>query len=178
MAMRGIVVHRPRWRDRLVSGYRLSPRTAKWQVTGIPVPGKVPEGIDLSPDGKEIWTATRGDGGVSIIDVASKKVTQTFNLGMKDANRLKFTPDGKLVLISDEAGNSLVVLDAAARKEIKRLNMAPNAVLVHPDGSRAYAALRKDNSVAVIDLKTLEVTNRIPTGPVSGPGCMFWVETR
>lgn len=150
----------------------------KWQVTGIPVPGKVPEGIDLSPDGKDIWTATRGDGGVSIIDVASKKVTQTFNVGMQDANRLKFTPDGKLVLISDEAGNSLVVLDAVARKEIKRFNMAPNAVLVHPDGSRAYAALRKDNSVAVIDLKTLEVTNRIATGPDSGPGCMFWVETR
>ena len=38
-----------------------------------------------------------------------------------------------------------------------------------------HAALRGDNRVAVIDLDTLEVTGQIPTGPDSGPGCMFWV---
>ena len=29
------------------------------KLTVIPVPGELPEGIDLSPDGREIWTATR-----------------------------------------------------------------------------------------------------------------------
>ena len=43
-----------------------------WRVTTIPVGGDFPEGIDLSPDGREVWTATRNDGGVSIIDVATK----------------------------------------------------------------------------------------------------------
>lgn len=150
----------------------------KWRVSAIPVNGKTPEGIDLSPDGREVWTATRGDGNVHVIDVAARKVTHTLNLKMKDANRLKFTPDGTKVLISDGGGNSLVVLDAVARKEIKRLSMAPDAVLVHPDGSRAYAALRGDHRVAVIDLKTLEVIGNIPTGPESGPGCMYWIEGR
>jgi len=70
-----------------------------------------------------------------------------------------------------------VVLDAVTRKEIKRLNLAPNAVLVQPDGLRAFAALREGNSVAVVDLKTLKVTGHIATGPGSGPGCMFWLET-
>ena len=148
-----------------------------WKLTSIPVNGEAPEGIDLSPDGREVWTATRGDGGVSIIDVATKKVTQRLNLKMKDANRLKFTPDGGRVLISDGEGSSLVVLDAVARKEIKRLNLAPNAVLVQPDGLRAFAALREGNRVAVVDLKTLKVTGYILTGPSSGPGCMFWLET-
>lgn len=148
-----------------------------WKLTTIPVNGKAPEGIDVSPDGREVWTATRGDGGVSIIDVATKKVTQRLNLKMEDANRLKFTPDGGRVLISDGEGSSLVVLDAVARKEIKRLNLAPNAVLVQPDGLRAFAALREGNSVAVVDLKTLKVTGQITTGPGSGPGCMFWLET-
>ena len=147
-----------------------------WKLTVIPVGGEFPEGIDLSPDGREVWTATRRDGGISIIDVATKRVTQRLNLRMQDANRLKFTPDGARVLVADPRGSSLVVLDATARKEIKRLNLAPNAVLVQPDGSRAYAALRQGNSVAVIDLKTLQVTEQIPTGPGSGPGCMFWVE--
>ena len=146
-----------------------------WRVTAIPVGGEFPEGIDLSPDGREVWTATRNDGGVSIIDVATKEVVQRLNLNMEGANRLRFTPDGKRVLIS--AGSSLVVLDAVARTEITRLDLAPNAVLVQPDGSRAYAALRGGNRVAVIDLDTLEVVGQIPTGPGSGPGCMFWLET-
>ena len=96
---------------------------------------------------------------------------------MKDASRLRFTPDGARVLITDGEDNSLVVLDAMTRAEISRLDLAPNAVLVQPDGVRAYAALRGDDSVAVIDLDTLEVTGQIPTGPGSGPGCMFWLET-
>ena len=147
-----------------------------WRVTAIPVGGEFPEGIDLSPDGREVWTATRNDGGVSIIDVGTKEVVQRLDLNLTDPNRLQFTPDGRRVLIADGAGSSLVVLDAAARTEITRFDLAPNAVLVQPDGSRAYAALRGSNSVAVIDLDTLEVAGQIPTGLGSGPGCMFWLK--
>src|SRR5205085_8353629 len=43
-----------------------------WTQTVIPV-GKGPEGIDLSPNGAEVWSAHSGDGGVSVIDAASKK---------------------------------------------------------------------------------------------------------
>ena len=111
-----------------------------WTLTAIPVGGDFPEGIDLSPDGGEIWTATRNDGGVSIIDVATKRVTQRLDLNMEDANRLRFTPDGRRVLISDGRGSSLVVMNAATRREITRFDLAPNALLVQPDGSHAYAA--------------------------------------
>lgn len=159
----------------LIEGVASGP--PKWKTTAIPVPGKMPEGIDLSPDGREVWTATRGDGGVSIIDVLSRKVSHTFNLQMKDANRLRFTPDGRLVLISD-AGGALVVVDAATRKEVKRIPLAAEAILLSRDGSRAYVGLRRDHSVAVVDMKTFAVTSRFSTGPGSGPGCMVWADTK
>jgi DNA-binding beta-propeller fold protein YncE len=164
----------------VIEGVQAGP--PKWRVTAIPVPGKTPEGIDLSPDGRELWTATRGDGGVAIIDTASKKVTQNFNLGLSDANRLKFTPDGK-VLILDGGTGTLIVLDAASRKEIKRLKVAPGdsgdgGMFVMPDGSRAYLGLRDDHSVVVVDLKKLEVASRISMGPGSGPGCIIWTPPR
>ena len=144
-----------------------------WNVTVIPV-GKGPEAIDLSPDGKEVWTAHSRDGGVSIIDVAAKKVTQTLKVQTKRSNRLKFTPDGKLVLISDLAGGELVVLDATSRKELKRIKMGrnPEGILMAPDGSRAYVAEAGDNDLALVDLKTLEVTGHIATG--AGPDGMAW----
>jgi len=154
----------------------------KFKVTAIPVPGTRPEGIDLSPDGRELWTATRGDGGVSIVDTASRKVVQSLNLKLTDANRLKFTPDGKVLLLDGGAG-TLVVLDGASRKEIKRLKVAPGdsgdgGIFVMPDGSRAYLGLRDDHSVVVIDLKTLEIENRFAMGANSGPGCVNWAALR
>ena len=145
-----------------------------WQVTAIPAGGEYPEGLDLSPDGAELWVATRNDGDVSIVDVAARAVSERLHLNLEDPNRLAFTPDGARVLIADSAA-SVVVMDAAARTEIARLDLAPNAVLVRPDGAVAYAALRGDDRVAVIDLETLEVTGEIPTGADSGPGCMFWL---
>jgi YVTN family beta-propeller protein len=149
------------------------PNPLAWNATSIPV-GKGPEGIDLSPDEKEIWTAHSRDGGVSIIDIAAKKVLQTVDLQTKRSNRLKFTPDGRLVLVSDLEGGELVVVDAPARKEIKRLRLGknPEGILIPPGGARAYVAVNGDNYVAIIDLKTLSETGRISTG--SGPDGMAW----
>ena len=145
-----------------------------WRVTSIPAGGAYPEGLDLSPDGAELWVATRNDGDVSIIDVAAQAVRERLDLNLEDPNRLAFTPDGGRVLVSDSA-TRMVVLDAASHAEITRFDLAPNALLVRPDGAVAYAALRGDDRVAVIDLETLEVVGGFPTGAGSGPGCMFWL---
>jgi len=133
--------------------------------TQIPV-GKGPEAIDISPDRKEVWTAHGGDGGVSIIDPATRRVTQTLDLHTRRSNRLKFTPDGKLVLITDDGGGDLLILKAATRKEIKRIGIGhgPEGILIVPGGSRSYIALSRDNRVAILDLQTLEVTGSVETG--------------
>ena len=145
-----------------------------WAQTVVPV-GKGPEGLDLSPDGRQLWSAHSRDGGVSIIDVASKKVMQTLNVGTKRSNRIKVTPDGKLVLISDLEAGELVVLDAATRKETRRLALGkmPEGILIPPGGARAFVAVNGDNHVAVVDLKTWQVTRKITTGV--GPDGMAWV---
>jgi YVTN family beta-propeller protein len=148
-------------------------REGTWNQTVVSV-GKGPEGIDLAPDGKTVWSAHSRDGGVSIIDVPSKKVTQTLNIGTKRSNRIKLTPDGKFALVSDLEGGELVIVDAVARKEIKRLALgkSPEGILISPDGSRAFVAVNGDNHVAVIDTKTWQVTSRIETG--KGPDGMAW----
>jgi YVTN family beta-propeller protein len=148
-----------------------------WRHTVVRV-GQGPEGFDVSPDGKELWAANSGDGTVSIVDVAGKKVVQTFAVGAKRSNRLKFSPDGKRVLISDLTNGGLVVVEVATRKEVKRLNLGRSVagILLAPDGSRAYVAATNDNYVAVVDLKTLEVTGHISTG--NGPDGMDWIASR
>jgi YVTN family beta-propeller protein len=148
-----------------------------WEVTNVPA-GQGCEGFDVSPDGKELWAANARDATVTIIDVAAKKAVQTLPIPVKGANRLKFTPDGKRVLISAlgarSGDTSLVVLDASTRKEVKQLNLGGGSagILVAPDGSRAYVAVSMADKVAVIDLKTLEVTGQIDAG--KQPDGMAW----
>jgi YVTN family beta-propeller protein len=148
-----------------------------WKETLIRV-GKGPEGIDMSPDGKEVWAANSSDGSVSIIDVATHKVVQTLDVKTKHSNRLKFTLDGALVLVSDAGSDDVVVVEAATRKERKRIKVGrvPLGILMEPSGARAYVAASEDKSVAVIDLKTLDVVNHIAVG--NDPDGLAWAQTR
>jgi YVTN family beta-propeller protein len=144
-----------------------------WTHTVVAV-GKGPEGLDLSPDGRYLWTAHSRDGGVSIIDVASKKVVHTIPLGTKRSNRIKLSPDGRFALVSDLDAGEVIVLDAVARKELRRLPLGRmvEGILI-PDNERAFIAVNGENYVAVLDLKTWQVTGKISTG--TGPDGMAWV---
>jgi YVTN family beta-propeller protein len=148
-----------------------------WRETVIAV-GKGPEGFDVSPDGQELWAANSHDGTVSVIDLASKKVSQVLNVPTKMANRVKFSPDGSTVLISDLGTGDLVFLDAKARKEIKRISVGTGCAGIQmvPDGSRAFVAASRDNKIVVVDLKTMAVTGEFTTG--KGPDGMAWVAAK
>jgi YVTN family beta-propeller protein len=148
-----------------------------WDETVVRV-GNGSEGFDVSPDSKEIWVANSAEGTVSIIDVASKTVTQTLAANVRSANRLKFTPDGKLVLISSLNGPDVVVIDTASRETVKRIPVGHGAagILMQPDGSRAFVACTPDSYVAIIDLHSLELTGHIDAG--KNPDGLAWAARR
>src|SRR5579863_3293441 len=148
-----------------------------WSETVVRV-GNGAEGFDVSRDGKAIWVANAGDGTVSIIDVASKQVTETLAADVGGANRLKFTPDGKLALISSLRGSDVTVIDVATHKTIKRIAVGHGAagILMDPDGSRAFVACSPDGYVALINLHALEVVGRIEAG--QDPDGLAWATRR
>ena len=148
-----------------------------WIQTVIPV-SKGSEGFDVTPDGRQLWTVSAGDGTISTIDLATKKVAFVIDAKVLGANRLKFTPDGKRALISSLRSGDLFVYDVATRKELKRVNFGHGGagILVNEDGSRAFVGCTADNYVAVIDLKTLEVISHIDVGP--GPDGLAWAVRR
>jgi len=148
------------------------PRT-DWVHNIIPV-SKGSEGFDVSPDGKELWTAASDDGTIAVIDLVSQKVVDKIDAKALGANRLQFTPDGKQVLISSLRDGNILVYDASSHKEVKKINIGHGAagILVQPDGARAFIGCTPDNYVAVIDLKKLEVIHRIDVG--GGPDGLAW----
>jgi DNA-binding beta-propeller fold protein YncE len=144
-----------------------------WTQTVVPV-SKGSEGFDVSPDGREIWTAAADDGIISIIDTASKSVVASIDAKVIGANRVKFTPDGKYVFISSLRSGDLFIYDAASRKEFKRITIGHGAagILMDPSGMHAFVACTGDDYIAEVDLKKMELTGRrIELG---GPDGMEW----
>jgi YVTN family beta-propeller protein len=143
-----------------------------WVQTLVPV-GKGSEGFDVSPDGKELWTAGADDGIITVIDLATKQVKASINAKVNGANRLKFTPDGKRVLVSSLRSGDLFVLDVTTHQLIKTISTGHGGagILMDNDGSRAFIGCTGDNYVAVVDLKTLTVTSHID---VKGADGLAW----
>jgi DNA-binding beta-propeller fold protein YncE len=150
-----------------------------WEETVIHT-GRGTEGFDISPNGRELWSAAAERGTISIINLATKKLAQTLDAHVTRANRVKFTPDGKHVFVSMLASNggNVAIFDVATRSEVKRLDLGRGAggILMQPDGSRAYVSCSPDNYVAVIDLKTLKPVGRIDTD--RGPDGLAWAVRR
>jgi YVTN family beta-propeller protein len=153
-------------------GFKPQPRK-DWVQTIIPV-SRGSEGFDVSPDGKQLWTAAADDGIIAVIDINTKKVIDKIDAKVVGANRLQFTPDGKLVLISSLRNGEIVVYDATLHKEIKKVNIGHGAagILMEPNGSHAFIGCTTDDYVAVIDLKKLEVVGHIDVG--GGPDGLAW----
>ena len=144
--------------------------------------GGYPEGFDVIPDEgggpKTVWVANAVEGTVSVVDFASGTVVKTLDLGVKTANRLRFTPDFRRALVSVQKGPDVSVVDVGTGTVVKRVAVGTGAagVLVAPDGGRAYVSCSPDNWVRVMDLKTMGVVGKIEAG--MEPDGLAWAVRR
>lgn len=143
---------------------------ADWSVITVPV-GDGAQGLDITPDGKTLWVNAAKLGVVSIVDIATHKVTDTIALPVKAGNRLKITPDGKTALIG---ASQLFGIDIASHM-IRTLDIGGvgEGILITPDGKTAYVALPQENKVAIVDIAAWNLTGTIATG--ASPDGMAWL---
>ena len=153
------------------------PPHRSWIQTVIPV-SKGSEGFDVSPDGKQLWTAAAEDGSIAIIDLNAGKVIEKLDAKVFGANRLKITPDGKHVLITSLSSGNLAIFDAQSHQQIKLIPIGHGAagILVDANGKRAFIGCTPDNYVAVVDLQKMEMIGKIDVG--GGPDGLAWAVIR
>jgi YVTN family beta-propeller protein len=127
--------------------------------------GDGPEGIDVSPNGREVWVANRSGGDVVVIDTKTDTITARFPAGDFPI-RVKFTPDGGRVLVSNARGNEIVVFDAATRAVEARIptGEAPIGILIEPNGKTAWVAQTAADRISRIDLEKLELAGHVRAG--------------
>jgi YVTN family beta-propeller protein len=129
------------------------------------------EGIAISPDGREVWVASRQDDRIEIISTAKDEMTATFASGGRGPVRLVFTPDGAQVWVTNSVSDTLSIFDAHSRMLLGTLAVGknPSGIVFSPDGRRAYATSQDANLVNVVDVQARKVVSTVDTGTGSQP---------
>ena len=141
------------------------------------------EGIDISPDGREVWVTNRAENTIAVIDAETLEVVA--KIPCEDFPiRAKFTPDGRYYLVSNARSGTIAVIDAVERSlvaDIKLTPPVPEGVdetryfaefedtsipigLVIPDNNTAYVANTRSDAVSIIDLETMSIKGHFAAG--------------
>ena len=138
------------------------------------------EGIDITPDGSEIWVTNNKENTISVINTATYQITNTLPSG-KESLRLKFSIDGKHCLVTNATDGTISVYDQHTKKRIKTIQLhgkanlvekilyhtpRPVGIVIHPNGLYAFVANSNANKIEVIDMKTFALVSTIGTAKI------------
>ena len=120
-----------------------------------------PEGIAVTPDGREVWVGSNTTGAVTVISTKTGAVTHTLT-GATMPYRLGSAPNGKFMAIVDAQGNKVYFADVASHAYTGSVELAsPRGVYIGPDNKTAYITLG-GGAVVVVDVAELKVLRTIP----------------
>ena len=134
--------------------------------------------FNRAPERGLLLIANKGDQSLGIIDpVAGQQVAAVAEGGVT-AHEVIASPDGKLAyapIYGDSGvgkpgsdGSNMVVIDIAARKVVGNLDFGkgvrPHCPIFGPKDGLLYVTTELENSVTVIDPRTLKIVGAIPTG--------------
>ncbi len=133
-------------------------------LLGKPWPVKIgPAGIAINSKKHLLYTVTRDDSSLYIMNTDDKSILHQIKLGA-EAYGCILSPDHTILYVSLWGGDQVLKIDASNGKIIARQPVGdnPNEIILNKKGDRLFVANANDNSVSVIrtsDLKTIETLN-------------------
>jgi len=128
--------------------------------------------------GGYLIVANKGDSTIGIIEPNAAKQIATIPVGGITAHELTASPDGKLAFVpiygnsgvgkSGTDGSVMAVIDLNTRKIVAKIDFGkgvrPHCPVFNPTTGILYVTTELENSLTIIDPKTLKIVGMIPTG--------------
>ncbi|KAA9353095.1 putative Ig domain-containing protein [Larkinella humicola] len=146
----------------------------------IPLPGRSPSGMAVSPNGTLIYVGNYLSDNVTVIDAVTQTVLTTIE-GIDGPTAVAFSSDGTRVFVGSFNSPTVSVIDVATNTITATIQVEgePNGgAVMSPDGKRVYFTMQNLGnpsygfSVAVIDVATQTSIATIPVPDGAGAICI------
>jgi YVTN family beta-propeller protein len=124
-------------------------------------------GAAYLPNRHLLYAANRGTGygpsNIVVFDTKARTILTHIPVEI-NPGAVVLTPDGKRLFVSNWSSESVSVIDTGSNKVIRTLHvgMNPNDMKISADG-RLFIACSNDNTIHVIDTKSLQILERLST---------------
>jgi len=162
-----------------VSIFDTTTNVVSGNVTDLASPTfNIPEQIVATPDGSTAFVTNRGGNSVSVIDVATDKVTQEIlDSSFNQPIAIAITPDGSKIYVANfnggSPGGTISVIDVLSKTVIDVITDAsfagPNSIAFTPDGKTALVSNTNTNEVTIINVATNSATGTVGGLSFSNP---------
>ena len=133
--------------------------------------------VALSRNGRTAYVSNWGKNYVSVVDTATKRITDRLTVGMHPS-ALAVNPKRDELYVANTESDGISVVDTLTNRVLRTISVTPypgaavgtqpNSIAVSPDGNRLFAANAGNNDVEVIALRNGRGRDRalglIPTG--------------
>jgi YVTN family beta-propeller protein len=123
-----------------------------------------PTGIAVSKNGSRLYTVTKEDSALYVVDLKTSQVIKQVKLPA-EAYSCILSPDGKKLYISIWGAEKVVVYNTLANEVTKTIKTGnhPNELLLNKKGTYLFVANANDNSVSIINTNTGKTVETIST---------------
>jgi DNA-binding beta-propeller fold protein YncE len=145
-------------------------------VLRLPAHGAMPQDVRLSPDGRTVYVADQGAGGVWLVDPQGFRVQGFVRTG-RGAHGLVVSRDARRLFVSNRGEGSISVLSLATRRVVGTWRLrgggSPDMGGLSADGRLLWLSGRYHQVVYAIDTRTGGLVARIRVG-VGPHGVCVW----
>ena len=130
-----------------------------------------PHSLAFLPDSRRVVVTMERADAIALIDVVDRRVIETFTAGGSDNHMVRVSPDGNTAFVTGRGGEgTLSIIDLTGEDETTVLVTGAGAegLAVSPDGNEVWVANRRDQSVAVVDVRRRRIAEKIATAPFVG----------
>lgn len=139
--------------------------TAK-ETARIPLGGKHPRGIVVSPDSRTAYVGLMGSDRLVTVDLETRKVSAFAATGARPRH-LVISPDAKYLYVSNNNDDTVTKVERASGKVLQTVKTGdePRSMAISSDGGAIYTVNYSSSTVTKLRTSDLKIVDEVKTDP-------------